>query len=246
MESPAPAPGWYPDPAGRYDHRYFDGAVWTADVSRGGQRYVDVADWQRQPRPGGPGGGDVRYGAATAALVVGIIAVMTAWMPVFFVVGAILAVVALALGANVRRRRPADSRGFATAGMWLGGVALALCVVGFMFTRWVFGLIDEFEHPPPNEVTLTACTAGDGGVAIAGTIDHAGDEPSDFRIEIDVADVDRPSDDDRVVVELRDVDPDGPQPFDDWTASHLSRTADELTCDVHRVTGPAPFGVVPS
>jgi hypothetical protein len=38
--SNAPA-GWYPDPAGRYELRYWDGGQWTEHVSRGGQQYTD-------------------------------------------------------------------------------------------------------------------------------------------------------------------------------------------------------------
>ena len=29
-------PGWYADPSGRYDHRYWDGTAWTEHVSRDG------------------------------------------------------------------------------------------------------------------------------------------------------------------------------------------------------------------
>lgn len=36
----APA-GWYPDPAGRYELRYWDGSQWTEHVSRAGQQYTD-------------------------------------------------------------------------------------------------------------------------------------------------------------------------------------------------------------
>ncbi|MGA0270730.1 MAG: DUF2510 domain-containing protein, partial [Ilumatobacteraceae bacterium] len=38
MDSPQ---GWYPDPLGRYDHRWFNGTSWTADVSTDGVRQVD-------------------------------------------------------------------------------------------------------------------------------------------------------------------------------------------------------------
>src|SRR5688572_2691265 len=34
-------PGWYNDPAGRFEYRYHNGAVWTSDVASNGQRYVD-------------------------------------------------------------------------------------------------------------------------------------------------------------------------------------------------------------
>ena len=34
-------PGWQPDPTGKHDHRYWDGAQWTEHVSRAGQQYTD-------------------------------------------------------------------------------------------------------------------------------------------------------------------------------------------------------------
>lgn len=44
----APAPvtptvpaGWYADPAGRYELRYWDGSQWTEHVARGGAQYTD-------------------------------------------------------------------------------------------------------------------------------------------------------------------------------------------------------------
>lgn len=33
--------GWHPDPTGRFELRYWDGATWTAHVSRGGQQAED-------------------------------------------------------------------------------------------------------------------------------------------------------------------------------------------------------------
>lgn len=47
--APAPAPatepavpaGWYADPSGRYELRYWDGAAWTEHVSRAGQQFTD-------------------------------------------------------------------------------------------------------------------------------------------------------------------------------------------------------------
>ena len=42
---PAPAPavpaGWYADPAGRFELRYWDGCTWTEHVSRAGQQFTD-------------------------------------------------------------------------------------------------------------------------------------------------------------------------------------------------------------
>jgi hypothetical protein len=38
---PAPPPGWFPDPAGRFDHRWWDGARWTETVSHDGSTTND-------------------------------------------------------------------------------------------------------------------------------------------------------------------------------------------------------------
>jgi uncharacterized protein DUF4328/uncharacterized protein DUF2510 len=45
-------PGWYADPGGRFDHRYWDGMAWTEHVSRGGVAEtapVTPADWYPDP-----------------------------------------------------------------------------------------------------------------------------------------------------------------------------------------------------
>ena len=48
-------PGWYPDPLGRHDHRYWDGREWTHHVGSGGQTSIDPvyaappASAQQQP-----------------------------------------------------------------------------------------------------------------------------------------------------------------------------------------------------
>lgn len=39
--TPAEWEGWWPDPTGRFPHRYFDGRHWTRFVGRDGQQYED-------------------------------------------------------------------------------------------------------------------------------------------------------------------------------------------------------------
>lgn len=39
--SPQVPAGWYADPAGRYELRYWDGGAWTEHVSRSGQQFTD-------------------------------------------------------------------------------------------------------------------------------------------------------------------------------------------------------------
>ncbi|MCU1392899.1 MAG: hypothetical protein JWM34_1327 [Ilumatobacteraceae bacterium] len=40
--TPSVPAGWYADPAGRFDLRYWDGTTWTEHVSRAGQQYTDA------------------------------------------------------------------------------------------------------------------------------------------------------------------------------------------------------------
>jgi hypothetical protein len=50
QQRPGFGPGWFPDPMGRNDYRWWDGQTWSAAVVRGGAQGYD-------PLPTGPGGG---------------------------------------------------------------------------------------------------------------------------------------------------------------------------------------------
>jgi hypothetical protein len=39
--TPASGEGWWPDPTGRFEYRYFNGRHWTLYVGRNGVRYED-------------------------------------------------------------------------------------------------------------------------------------------------------------------------------------------------------------
>lgn len=41
QQASATPAGWYADPSGRYELRYWDGTAWTEHVARGGQQYTD-------------------------------------------------------------------------------------------------------------------------------------------------------------------------------------------------------------
>jgi hypothetical protein len=48
----APAPGWNPDPTGRHEYRYWDGSIWTDDVSDSGVTSVDAIAGAEAGAPG--------------------------------------------------------------------------------------------------------------------------------------------------------------------------------------------------
>ncbi|MBO3089364.1 hypothetical protein [Cellulomonas dongxiuzhuiae] len=134
--SPAGAPPLYgTSPAGTppvYGTPSPDGAP-SSHPQHGTPAPPPPPGWSPQGAPGspvdGPGGGPGQGG--TAALVLGIVALVLAWMPFIGVVALPLGVVALVAGLTARRRRggvrpPAVGR--ATAGVVLGTVAVLVAV----------------------------------------------------------------------------------------------------------------------
>jgi hypothetical protein len=136
------APGWFPDPIGRHDHRWWDGAAWTAHVADDGVAGLDAIDGpglpstpgphrQRESRPDIPSRNDP---VAVWALVVGLIALPVALFPGLGLVPAAAAVV---LGLVARSRIGASRRagdGVAIAGLVLGLVALLVALVVTVFS----------------------------------------------------------------------------------------------------------------
>lgn len=44
-----PLPGWYPDPTGDYEVRYWDGAQWSDAVANQGVQFEEPVDWSVLP-----------------------------------------------------------------------------------------------------------------------------------------------------------------------------------------------------
>jgi ABC-type Fe3+-siderophore transport system permease subunit len=73
--------------------------------------------------------GGTRNGLGTAALVVGIIALLTCWTVIGGIVLGILAIVLGAVGRGRAKRGEASNEGVALAGLIVGALGLALTVV---------------------------------------------------------------------------------------------------------------------
>jgi Protein of unknown function (DUF2510) len=227
--SPPSSTGWYPDPAARFEFRYFNGESWTADVSAAGRRFVD---------PLGPPG-TRRDGRATAAMVLGIAGVTTGWMPFVFVVGVVCSVLGIIFGTIVLRQR-GEPRSFALAGVLTGVGGLLLVVLGVVTTRVVTRTINEFIDEPPAVVELDRCVVNDGAATVEGSIENRGDRSSDYRIVVAVGEL--PSRD-QIVIEVDDVEPGAPARFGATAAVDLRGEQPEAACDVVDITGPLPFGL---
>ncbi|MDQ3469523.1 MAG: DUF2510 domain-containing protein [Actinomycetota bacterium] len=230
------APGWYPDPSGRFEHRYHNGAEWTADVASDGRRFVDAGLRRAVDGPARRGGN----GLATASMVCGIGATALGWIPFVAVPMVATAIVALGLGAaGLRRSRTTGTgRSFAVAGLITGGAGLGACAVGFVLTIAFVDAIRAYDRPSPHSAQLVSCRGEDEAVVAGGTITNDGTQTSTFAILVEVGRGRRR--DERVIVD--DLAPGATAPFA-VTIPRSRFERGEPNCRIAAVNGPLPFGI---
>ena len=239
-ESPS---GWFPDPTGRYEFRWFNGTTWTHDVSVDGHRYVDdgVSPPTISKQPS--------RALSILAFALGLGAVATAWIPFVFVVGAAAAIAAIVIGIVAVRRVASgrsEARGLAVAGIVLGALAAGLCSVGLILT---VKAIDEFEaytQPGPTEVSIDRCEATGARVVLAGRITNLSTRSRDYDISIQVRLDGRVVD--VVHATVSSVAAGATQEWTTSTAASEARTAEpaSIRCELAAVNGPFPFGLEPA
>jgi hypothetical protein len=172
-------------------------------------------------------------------MILGIVALSLAWIPVLFVFGAVAAVLAIVFGVVARRRVPADTRGFAGAGIVTGASGLVLVALGVWTTVKVVDAIDAYQNPPAHEAMVTRCAITGGALTVAGTIANQGDETADFRITVEIP-LGLAQRQERVF-EVDDLEPGDVVRFSaDLPTSQFDDRAD---CVITGVTGPLPFGL---
>ena len=238
-------PGWYADPLGRFELRYYNGATWTADVSTGGDRFVDPLGIDVGQHPRQPDRSDATETAptslATASMVLGIVAVAIAWVPFVVVVGAIAALLALLFGILAIRRSGASGAGRSRAvvGVITGASGLLAAALGTVLTFVVLDVYDSYLNPPPHETVITSCEVVGSRAIATGRLENLGDETSDFSVLVGFV---RPGTDNphrTTRVSLDDVEAGASAPFDAERQVEL----DDVDCIVIEVTGPLPFGL---
>lgn len=229
-------PGWYADPIGRFDLRYHNGTEWTADVSADGTRYVDPLGLNVSTHSD-----NAPNGSATAAMVLGIIAVSSAWMPFLVAVGIVAAVVAIPLGIFGLRRSSASGEGHgrALAGVAMGVSALVAAVLGVLLTIIVWTVYEEYIDPAAHDVAITSCEVAGSRVTTTGEITNRSDDSAEFSVLIGFTrpDTDDPRASSRVLVDA--VAPGATATFEAQRQVDL----DEVDCIVLDVNGPLPFGL---
>ena len=242
-------PGWYADPLRRFELRYFNGSAWTADVSNEGDRFVDPQGIEVGSSGPSTSGGSVptstgdqaTNSSATAAMVLGIVAITIAWLPFIVVFGVIAAVLALAFGTvGVRRARPDGvGRSRAVVGLITGASALLVAALGLFLTVIVVDVYDAHLNPAPNETAITSCELAGSRATATGSLTNLGDDTADFSVLVGFvrSGTDNPNRTIRAV--LDDVEPGEPAEFEVARQVDL----DEVDCIVIEVTGALPFGL---
>lgn len=231
-----PNPGWYPDPFRRFDLRYHNGASWTADVSAAGQRHIDPFGVQPVAAGGPqlPTGPRRRNGIGITAMVLGIIAASTAWLPFLFVGGAICGVLALIFGIVARRRRVTHGPSTAgTVGLVLGPIAILLAIGGFVLTRVVLDVVRPGKH----EIVATSCTQVGDRQVFEGTILNQSGRERSYTINVEFLRQGSRSVLDRASTDVLDVPEGGSAPF---TVS-VPYPGTEMDCRVDNVVGALDF-----
>jgi uncharacterized protein DUF2510 len=232
-----PSPGWYPDPLRRYDLRYHNGSTWTADVSAAGQRHIDPFGLQPvagAAPPAPPAGPRRRNGIGIAAMVLGIIAAATAWLPFVFVGGAICGVLAFIFGLVARRRRVTHGPSQAgTIGLVLGPIAIVLAVGGFVLTKVVLDVVRPGEY----EIVATACTHVGDRQLFEGTIHNESGRERSYTIHVEFLRQGTRNVLERASTDVLDVPEGSSAPF---TVS-VRYPGTEVDCRVDTVTGALDF-----
>ncbi len=240
------AAGWYADPTGRYEHRYYNGQTWTADVSSGGQRFVDQLGLSPSAQSDVGGANNApnnppNSAAGTAAMVLGIVAISIAWMPFVVVLGVFAAFLALVFGwIGLRRARDsAGSRSFAVVGLATGASALVAATVGVLLTMVVLDVYDDYLNPQPNSIAVTECELQGSRATMAGVLTNTGDRTADYSVLIGFV---RPGTDNAhrsERVSIDDVEPGADARFTAQSQVDL----EAIDCVILDVNGPLPFGV---
>ncbi len=141
-------PGWFTDPTGRHDHRWWDGAAWTAHVADAGTAAQDPLE----PSPNTTGAGDARSvdPVAIVALVTAILALLLALFPVLGLIPAIAALSLTIIARSRVRRSGRAGEGIAITGLVIAIGALITAILVTIVAVVVIGgtggeLVDAFR-----------------------------------------------------------------------------------------------------
>jgi hypothetical protein len=159
---------------------------------------------------------------------------------VLFVIGAVLAVLAIIFGiVGIGRARTSGRRkGFAITGLVTGSAGVLVAVGGLVLTIVVFRAIDRYENPPDSTASIASCVVEDGRARAAGEVRNDGARSSRFTVHVEFRGVPSGPTIERLA-SVRSIPPGGTAQF---AVDHRFE-ADDVECEITAVNGPLPFGL---
>lgn len=233
--------GWYPDPTRRYEFRFYNGQVWTGDVSNQGQRLLD-------PLPGA-GSGTAPYAAfapvarnghAIAAFVLALGSVVVGWVPFVCFLALIAVVLAVIFGIiGLRRSRVLNrcGRSLAVAALALAPLGAAVSAVGVWLTQRSVAEFTDFVNVGDYSLTDISCNVRDSVVTYEGEITNNSAQTQSYHLTFEFS---RSGTGNALYSASDDVSNVGPGQVGRWTVRHRVQQ-DALDCRVSGVSGPIPF-----
>ncbi len=210
-------------------------------MSANGTRFIDPLGLDVTPGVDDRNATGESNGVASAAMVLGVLAVATAWMPFIVVFGVVAAVLAVAFGLVGLRRSQVSGvgRNRAIVGLATGASGLVAGMLGVVLTVIVVGVYDDYLNPAPHEVTITSCTVAGSRASATGTLTNLGDSTADFSVVVDFVRRGTDNVDRQGRVDVDEVE------AGDSTEFTVERqvTLDDVDCIVSDVNGPLPFGL---
>jgi hypothetical protein len=237
--------GWFPDPTGRFEYRYHNGATWTADVATGGRRFVDPMTTPGAPLVTAPPGGPptqtrVGNGIALAGMVCGIVSLVIGWVPFVGLLGIVAAIVGLSLSIPglARAKETGERRSFAITGIITSAIGLVVGALGIVFAVFLFRAVQRFDSPGAHDASLESCTVEDGYVVAKGQITNNSSTERDYTILV------RLQLGERHRVEVDDVAPGATESFT-ARSDERDHSSGDADCTIVEVNGPIPFDLDP-
>jgi Protein of unknown function (DUF2510) len=232
------APGWYPDPTRRNEYRFYNGQIWTGDVSNHGEQRVDPLLNPVQHAVFVPA--SRRNGFAIAAFVLAIGAIVVGWIPfVCFLaaIGLILALIFAVIGRRRSNTMEGKGRIFATWALVLLPFGFASVGVGIVLTSKTVREFSDFIDVGEYQLTDGDCAVSDGVVTYTGRITNRSASSQSYHLTFTFY---RPGTTNPLYTGSDDVQSVQPGKSGQWLVVH-SVNQDELDCRVTAVSGPLPF-----
>jgi Protein of unknown function (DUF2510) len=185
-----------------------------------------------------------KRGMAIAAFVLAVSAAAVGWFPFVFALAAIAALLAFVfgvLGLRNARRNDGAGRGFATAALWISPIALAICVGGLFFTRFLVDEINRYNDPGTYDLQTGECTYDGTTATLSGTIRNLESDTRSYELSVSYG-----HDGVKLGSDLVHVDHVGAGTTTAWSATQALTTTGDVACSVTDVHGPAPLGVQPA